>query len=445
MLFANVLSRFLRSNLQFFPTFLHKEDDVTRSLCVILTVATLLVFGLADRGEAIPAFSRKYQTSCSTCHYAFPKLNKFGKTFQNNGYRYPKGEDASYIKEEPVKLGSESYKEVFPDAIWPSDIPGTGPVSLRLINRTNFASTEPRSSFEFPHELEILFGGTLGEKFSFFGEVEYEHAAEFAYGFNLQYNAAPGFNLKVGTVDPVPLADHFRLTAAHLGYLETRVSDSQWRLRDMQSGLELWGAVDGPKGRGGFKYQVGIVNGQNDDENDDVNSDKDFYSILSYKFGGMGIAGGAEAASATSAFWRDNSFTIGLNTYNGNSTYGDGFENSFSVFGVFADLWLGRLNLWHATQFHTDDNPKANSLIERKGLGSSTEADLVLYPWLIGFTRYDYIDSYRGDGIEATKLLIPGLSAMVRANIKLTFEMQLRLDEAGEKKDRYVVGVDFAM
>ena len=207
---------------------------MTRSWCTILAVATLFVFGWADRGEAIPTFSRKYQTSCSTCHYAFPKLNKFGKTFQNNGFRYPKGEDASYTKEEPVNLGSESYKDVFPDAIWPSDIPATGPLSLRLINRTNFASTEPRSSFEFPHELEILFGGTLGEKFSFFGEVEYEHAAEFAYGFYLQYNAAPGFNIKVGTVDPVPLADHMRLTAAHFGYLETRVSDSNWRLREGQ-------------------------------------------------------------------------------------------------------------------------------------------------------------------------------------------------------------------
>ena len=28
---------------------------------------------------AIPAFSRQYGTSCSTCHVDFPKLNDFGK------------------------------------------------------------------------------------------------------------------------------------------------------------------------------------------------------------------------------------------------------------------------------------------------------------------------------------------------------------------------------
>ncbi|MBW7995611.1 MAG: hypothetical protein FVQ81_03350 [Candidatus Glassbacteria bacterium] len=418
---------------------------MTRSLCGVLAAVTLFIFGFASNASAIPTFSRKYQTSCSTCHYAYPKLNKFGRTFLNNGFRYPEGEDPSYTKEEPTKLGADSYKQVFPDAIWPSDIPGTGPVSLRLINRTNFRPVEPKSSFEFPHELEFLFGGTLGESFSFFGEVEYEHADEFAYGFYLQYNAKPGFNIKVGTVDPAPIPDHMRLTASHFGYLNMRVSDSGWRLRDGQSGLELWGAMDGPNGRGGFKYQFGMVNGQNTDSNDDVDSDKDFYSIFSYKFGGLGRAGGTEAASASSAFWKDNSFTIGINTYNGNSTYGDGFENSFSVFGVFADIWLGRLNLWNATQFHTDDNPKANSLMERKGLASSTEADFVLYPWLIGFARYDYIDSYRGDGVEATKYVVPGLTAMIRANVKVTFEMQLRLDEAGEKKDKYVIGVDFAM
>src|SRR3990170_7009566 len=74
--------------------------------------------------EAIPAWSRKYQTSCSTCHAVYPKLNHFGKAFRNNGYRFPGGEDETATKETPVSLGADAYKKMFPRALWPSDIPG---------------------------------------------------------------------------------------------------------------------------------------------------------------------------------------------------------------------------------------------------------------------------------------------------------------------------------
>ncbi len=419
---------------------------MSRSMSAIITGSMLLVLLLASRAAAIPAFARKYQTSCSTCHYAYPKLNKFGRTFLNNGFRYPKGEDPSYIKEDPTSMGAERYKEVFPDAIWPSDIPGSAPVSIRMINRVNFQpDQEPRSSFEFPKELGILFGGTLGESFSFFGGVEYENADEFDYDFYLQYNYRPAFNVKLGKVDPSPIANHMRLSSSSFGYLSMQVSESGWRLRNGQSGMELWGVADGPKGYGGFKYQIGLVNGQNSDTNDDVNNSKDYYSIFSYKIGGMGVAGGAEPASTKSAFWRDNSFTLGFNTYNGKSTYGGGFENSFNVVGVFWDLWFDRLNLWHSTQFQKDDNPIANSMKEVRSMASSTEADLVLYPWLIAFARYDYTDNNRDDSLEAQKLFVPGMVAMIRANIKVSCEMQWRQDDAGDNQDQFVIGIDFAM
>ena len=53
--------------------------------------------------DAIPAFSRKYRTSCATCHVAFPKLNAFGEAFRNNGYRMPGG-DEDYLADDPVSL-----------------------------------------------------------------------------------------------------------------------------------------------------------------------------------------------------------------------------------------------------------------------------------------------------------------------------------------------------
>ena len=54
---------------------------------------------LAPRsGYTIPAFARKYQTSCQTCHVAIPTLTPFGEAFRQNGYRFPAGTDAAMTK-----------------------------------------------------------------------------------------------------------------------------------------------------------------------------------------------------------------------------------------------------------------------------------------------------------------------------------------------------------
>ena len=86
---------------------------------------------------AIPAWSRKYRTSCSTCHAAFPKLNYFGKAFRNNGFRFPGGQDPEATKETPVSMGAEGYKKLFPRALWPSDLPGVPPLAVRVVSRAS--------------------------------------------------------------------------------------------------------------------------------------------------------------------------------------------------------------------------------------------------------------------------------------------------------------------
>ena len=117
----------------------------------MLAVFSFIFIWMANDAMAIPAWARKYRTSCSTCHYAFPKLNAFGKAFKNNGYRYPEGQDPEMRKEEPVSLGSESYKRVWPDAIWPTDIAGVPPVSIHAIGRFHFNGSDNVKTFEIPH------------------------------------------------------------------------------------------------------------------------------------------------------------------------------------------------------------------------------------------------------------------------------------------------------
>ena len=60
------------------------------------------------RAGAVPAFSRKYQTACQTCHTIFPKLNPVGTAFRLNGYHLP-GETEDMVKQKPVSLGADAY------------------------------------------------------------------------------------------------------------------------------------------------------------------------------------------------------------------------------------------------------------------------------------------------------------------------------------------------
>jgi hypothetical protein len=110
----------------------------------LLLVPALLIL-LAERGNAIPAFSRQYQTSCSTCHIDFPKLNDFGKAFKDAGFKFPK-DDETFLKVPPVLLGAPAQKDMWPKTIWPGTIPGLPPIGLRMNsffqitsgNRNNF-------------------------------------------------------------------------------------------------------------------------------------------------------------------------------------------------------------------------------------------------------------------------------------------------------------------
>ncbi|HYN14665.1 MAG TPA: hypothetical protein VES66_02625, partial [Terriglobales bacterium] len=101
----------------------------------VMAVVAIVIVLLATPPsvQAIPAFSRQYNTSCSTCHIDFPKLNDFGKAFKDAGFKFPT-DDESMLKVPPVLLGAPANKELWPKTIWPGSIPGQLPVGLRMNN-----------------------------------------------------------------------------------------------------------------------------------------------------------------------------------------------------------------------------------------------------------------------------------------------------------------------
>ena len=57
-----------------------------------LLAAFLLLPLLPGRASAIPAFARKYKTTCALCHSPFPRLSAFGEQFAANGFQMARGE-----------------------------------------------------------------------------------------------------------------------------------------------------------------------------------------------------------------------------------------------------------------------------------------------------------------------------------------------------------------
>jgi hypothetical protein len=100
----------------------------------------MLAVVFSSTSYAIPAFSRMYGTSCSTCHIDFPKLNDFGKAFKDAGFKFPK-DDESMIKIPPVMLGAPANAELWPKAIWPGVIPGLPPIGLRYNQYFQYTGT----------------------------------------------------------------------------------------------------------------------------------------------------------------------------------------------------------------------------------------------------------------------------------------------------------------
>src|ERR1039457_6369015 len=147
-----------------------------RTSLFLMPMVLAVVF--SSTSYAIPAFSRMYGTSCSTCHVDFPKLNDFGKAFKDAGFKFPK-DDETFLKTPPVMLGAPAQKDLWPHTIFPGTIPGLPPIGLRFnqffqvtsanANNYNTSSTSPnipRTDFE-PGFFSIFMAGNFGSDIAF--------------------------------------------------------------------------------------------------------------------------------------------------------------------------------------------------------------------------------------------------------------------------------------
>ena len=258
------------------------------SFCVVLFLLfTIVGFLWPEKSDAIPYFSRKYNSQCAMCHVQFPRLNTTGMTFKQNGYRL-KGENGEFIWQD----------KVFPFS-------GMAVLKYRMINRKGegwipeSGNREDGSQNIFLiDEMEFFSAGTLAPRVSYFLSLgsEMEMGFEPGVAFIIFDDILPEskLNIKAGKFynEFLHLAEKRRLTFEPYMAPVSRI----------QYGVELNGEV---QSRWGIRYAGGVANdelakekaGQTGvgyvDELDVSNNIQAFYGWLAYNMPGytMGVRG----------------------------------------------------------------------------------------------------------------------------------------------------------
>jgi len=260
--------------------------------------------GSTPSALAIPAFARKYQTSCTTCHSNFPELNDFGEAFKKNGFKFPKDDD-TFVKEPPVLLGAEAQREAFPKVIYPGEIPGTIPISFRFLGFASYNSKRPlaaglvpRTDLFSPDTFTVIAAGSFGPNLSFWVDDDlavggsgadgglgdgYLKINDLGHYIGLPKNA---LNLRFGQFEldlPFTQARSINPTsydvydqASVAGSLGT--TNNPFLFGEPQRGIEIGGYPN----NGNFNWSVALVNGNNADPA--ARNSKDVYVRVSQRF-----------------------------------------------------------------------------------------------------------------------------------------------------------------
>lgn len=410
---------------------------------------------------AIPAFARKYRTSCSTCHTAAPKLNVLGEAYRLNGYRFPEN-DALLRRDQPVPLGEEPWKDLWPRAIWPGEISGDVPVAVRLQNDlqlTRDPEAGYRWTYRFPEEIYLLAASTLGDGIAAFFEGEWTR------------DAGPRLvQAKVKFQDPVPwlprralnlwlglqnlylftFADRQIDRSARQNFLwqtfrvadvelrdartgESRRSLNEFQLRRPQPAVELNGLAAGR-----LYYAVGLAQGAGTRTTDHDNH-RDFFYKLRYKVGGLGLDGmypqGGGPMLGGHGQLLDRSFIFEHFAYFGAEPAQGGREDTHRSYGVNARAISGPVDIGVGYVWGKNENPwgsAADAELTRWSLFG--KAEYLLLPWLIASLKFDQLDVDIPGPLRTGRLapvspdqtrVMPGAVLLVRQNVRTVVEAEL--------------------
>ena len=451
---------------------------------ILATGCLLWILALTPKASAIPAFSRKYQTSCATCHSNYPELNDFGEAFKRNGFKFPKDDD-SFVKETPVLLGAKAQKEAFPGAIYPGEIPGNIPISFRYSGNFNYASKQPdavaatsftpRTDLFVPNTVTLIAAGSFGQDISFWIDDDVSAAGSGADGglgdgylkFDVGRSIglpARALNVRFGQFElDLPFSqartiypsayDVYGETSAAVqpggGLVATAINP--FVLGTPQRGVELGGYAN----NGNFSWSAALNDGTGSNYGAGsfifARNTKDVYVRVSQKFNlerDPQSRNAVQAAGATGP--RDHTsirlggfYYYGTNESNiGNTqfpilTLGT-IQDPFYRAGADLRFKYRKMELFgvgligHDSNHIVDTNATPATVTAGpavKYTGGFAGSNFWIHPWLIAYMRYDFVNSTPDflNGVSQYRTrnrFSPGFQVLVRANIKVIGEYQ---------------------
>jgi hypothetical protein len=399
--------------------------------------ALALGLSLAAPAAAIPAFARKYTTSCLTCHTVYPKLTPFGEAFRANGYRFP-GVDGDFIKAEQVPLGQEASKKTFPNSVWPASIPASVPLAVG-VNGTALVFPSKHSTAgvaangtrfttqDLVGEAHLWFGASLDDSITLWGELTLAGSADVEHAqilFNDLLGPGHAVNLIVGHGFPNVtqygphssyLADVMLPTVPVTAIYGT--NPDGWSLTGNYTGLEANGVIAGR-----FDWALGLNAGPADR----VASTDNVYGRIGFKLGGMRLDGeGSSGAADALRPWAEDAVGAYLFGYQANSRFTDPVDGTTlrndvaKVVGLGARAQFGsaELNAAYYTERHNHGTDAFDKVTANVWFG---ELSYVLFPWMVPAVRVEGVSLKPTGGDSVSTLhVMPGIAFAIRPNVKL--------------------------
>jgi hypothetical protein len=116
-------------------------------------LALLAAAVLAAPADAIPAFARKYNLTCMTCHDPIPRLNAFGERFAAQGFMLMDGDTTGMTSlGDPLLMMNTSFPIAFRFDAYARYVSGTG----------------GQTDFQTPWTVKLLSGGQVARNISYY-------------------------------------------------------------------------------------------------------------------------------------------------------------------------------------------------------------------------------------------------------------------------------------
>ncbi len=147
---------------------MHQREKNTPLLAILLlSLGILSPLFIPSSAFAIPAFARKHNLSCTSCHTKPPRLNAFGEAFHMAGFQIPMVQEGEIKEKQRIGrvMSETNLLNIF-------SVRTTGDLI-----RSYSGGEKAEASIVLPQDISLYLAGTFTDGIAYFFELEHEAIA----------------------------------------------------------------------------------------------------------------------------------------------------------------------------------------------------------------------------------------------------------------------------